>query len=214
MACARSSGPHSGHPSAPANPQGGPPDPPSCSRRVLAWAPLHVPDCSEGSAQTGPWLPGQSSPGSQETPLWSAGAAARGPETLGGRWRPVTCLPGGGGVGLCSLGNRDHHPDSIHHWLWSGSTAGGPRRVTERPPPWAAGWVTGGTDGGSDGRLPLSPSGGPRSRRCWPGSGRRLSCCAPAGCTLLPVSVNPGGVPTAGPRPLPLPSQRGQDCSL
>lgn len=97
MACARSSGPHSGHPSAPANPQGGPPDPPSCSRRVLAWAPLHVPDCSEGSAQTGPWLPGQSSPGSQETPLWSAGAAARGPETLGGRWRPVTCLPGGGG---------------------------------------------------------------------------------------------------------------------
>lgn len=36
----------------------------------------------EGSAQTGPWLPGQSNPRSQETPLWSAGAEARGPEAL------------------------------------------------------------------------------------------------------------------------------------
>lgn len=60
--------------------------------------------------------------------------------------------------GLCSLGNQDRRqPESIHHWLWSGSTAGGPRRVTERPPPWAAGCESGGTDGAPTAGCPSTP---------------------------------------------------------
>ena len=61
---------------------------------------------------------------------------------------------------------------------------------------------------------PSHPSGGPRSRHCWPGSGRRLSCWAPAGCTRVSVSLAPRRGPHCRASSPHSPSHWGQDCSL
>ena len=184
-----------------------------CSCHGLAWPPFRVPYSSQRLSSDRPWFPGQCSPGSQKTHLRSAGAAARGPENLG---VIETCLTGGGGGGLCSLGNQARPPESIHHHrLQSRSAAGGPRRVAECPPPWAASCVTDGTDGGSDGRpAPLTrlEAQGPGIAGPVPGDG------SPAG----PLPAVHGCLSPSPPRRGPhcrassphSPSHWGQDCSL
>lgn len=184
-----------------------PPSPPGRSRptrlpghAVASPGPHSVsPTSPKGSAQTGPGSRDSAALGPRR-PI----CRLQGPQHEALRtwesYRPVTCLPGGWGGGvLFSLGNWARPPESIHHhWLWTGSVAGGPRRVAERPPPWAAGCMTDGTDGGSDGRpalLTCLEARGPGAASLVPGDG------SPAGPRLAAHSClprPPAGSPLQG----------------